>query len=69
MNSFCGQNLFVKHYQINSAPDVAEMRAVLTKWLPTNTASKAETIIKALLRVLCSRKVPVSEKELGMKLG
>ena len=59
----------VKHYQISSTPDVAELKAVLTKWLPTNTASKAETMVKALLRVVCSRKIPITEKELGMQLG
>ena len=59
----------VKQFQIDTPKDQAELRAVLAKWLPTNTASKAETIVKVLLRILCSRKIPITEEELGVKFS
>ena len=58
----------VQGHTITCTQEVAALKEIKDKWLPTKSSSKADTIIKALLRAICSRKIKLTEEDIGIKI-
>lgn len=54
----------VSFYKLDPS-GLKDLQAVKRKWLPKNQATLPDTVVKTLLRALCSRGIPIHQEELG----